>query len=177
MKKAVTRPEHVRMEFLLRAPKSAHPKKLSDRWELYEYATYLGESKKAVAIALGVAPTTVGNAVRDVNNVLQSELIDPSDEAIERKRKIYFAHLRNNSADSEQGVPQTMLRNWDIFMRREIQRPRSHLNEIQAAYGKQIDGSELIRIVKTIKKIIGDFDEDLDMVREDDALDQYLGLT
>ncbi len=171
----------MRTQFFLRAGIVAYPQKLSMRWRAFEQSRLHGKTGIEIAADEGVVPTVVSNALKFVETSLQKPLIEPSNKAIERKRKIYFAHISKHEAEiqkykaqSEPSVMSTALRNWDIFMRRKIQRPPSSIDEISTVY-PTLDSPEIIRIIKTIQGIIGNFTIK-DLVEEQDALKEYMGM-
>jgi len=94
--------ERLQMEFFLKAPMNSHPERLTRKWDAYEMVKFRGFNQKEAAQELRVVPTTVSNAIRDVSEALESELIDPSNEAIERKRCIYFDYVKKRGGDIKQ---------------------------------------------------------------------------
>ena len=174
--------EALRLQFILRAGIVAYPQKLAAKWRAYEGVELRGEMGKDIARTEGVVPTVISNHVKQVKEALKKDIKEPSDEAIEEKRKIYFSHINEHlaetqkyKAESEISIMSTALRNWDIYVSRKIQTPPSSIDEIINRYNAQVDSPEIMRIIRTIERVIGKFDES-DFNVNKAAMDEYLGL-
>lgn len=147
---------------------------LIEQWEAYKGVRI--ENKTSVALAKELKTNHVSILIwtKKVKETLERPLITPRNSALEEKRKAYFSRPVGRCGKGEVDTESTMLRNWDIFMRREIQRPATTAPGIQAQY-PDLHRAGIARVVKEIWDTIGPFEE-TDLLKEEDALKEYLGL-
>lgn len=164
----------LRNRFFMRADKNIKADRLTNYWRAYVAVKMNGQMHKDFAHALNTKPHNIWRWIETVEKSIKQPLIVPSDEAVLEKQHIYFSRSRGKCGTGEATTEATMLRNWDIFMRREIQKPKSSVKDIQTVY-PHLHKTRIQQIVKDIQYIIGPF-KDTDMLKGNKALKEHLGL-